>query len=136
MSHLIPRGISRGRVVFVFMERLRLAVPYRAPRPCRENGCPNYGIHRGWCEVHAKQHEHDYDQDRGWPSQRGYGEAWRQLRTDYLRAHPHCVSCGELATDVHHILPRNKGGTDDWSNLEALCHECHSRITLHNINDG
>ena len=109
-------------------------MPYRAPRPCRERGCPNYGVRRGWCLVHAQQHEQEYDQHRGSSSARGYDEAWHKLRTEYLREHPNCVMCGEASTDVHHILPRNKGGTDDWSNLEALCHVCHSRITQKEVN--
>lgn len=37
--------------------------------------------------------------------------------------------CGERATDVDHVLARARGGTNDWVNLEALCHGCHSRKT-------
>ena len=41
-----------------------------------------------------------------------------------------CVSCGEpLATqdaDVHHLLPRSMGGTDELSNLVTLCDGCHA----------
>jgi len=32
------------------------------------------------------------------------------------------VSADEVALEVDHIIPRNKGGTDDLSNLQALCY--------------
>lgn len=33
------------------------------------------------------------------------------------------------ATDVHHKVAKVDGGTDEESNLEALCHSCHSKKT-------
>ena len=42
------------------------------------------------------------------------------------RAHFRCELCGisaeQKALEVDHILPRNKGGSDDLSNLQALCY--------------
>ena len=39
-----------------------------------------------------------------------------------------CVACGissqEMRLEVDHIIPRSKGGSDDLSNLQALCHVC------------
>lgn len=35
-----------------------------------------------------------------------------------------CVYCGAPATDVDHIRPRSRGGTDDDSNLTSACHPC------------
>ena len=41
-----------------------------------------------------------------------------------------CELCGvpadEKALEVDHIVPRNKGGTDDRVNLQALCHSCNA----------
>jgi len=46
------------------------------------------------------------------------------------RAKTRCEACGisneEKALEVDHIVPRNKGGTDDLSNLQALCYSCNS----------
>lgn len=33
------------------------------------------------------------------------------------------------ATDVDHVTPLRRGGTNDPANLQALCHPCHSRKT-------
>jgi 5-methylcytosine-specific restriction protein A len=35
-----------------------------------------------------------------------------------------------LATEVDHIIPKAKGGTDDPSNLAAINAGCHRRKTL------
>lgn len=46
------------------------------------------------------------------------------------RAGFHCDLCGvsadEKALEVDHIIPRAKGGTDDPSNLQALCYMCNA----------
>ena len=42
----------------------------------------------------------------------------------------HCELCGisaeQKALEVDHIIPRNKGGSDDPSNLQALCYSCNA----------
>jgi ATP adenylyltransferase len=53
------------------------------------------------------------------------------LRYEVLkRAKFHCELCGISADlralEVDHILPRNRGGEDDISNLQALCYSCNS----------
>lgn len=36
-----------------------------------------------------------------------------------------CQLCGRPASDVHHILFRSHGGSDDSRNLICLCRKCH-----------
>ena len=53
------------------------------------------------------------------------------LRYEVLkRAKFRCELCGVLADvralEVDHILPRNRGGTDDPDNLQALCYRCNA----------
>jgi len=44
------------------------------------------------------------------------------------RAMHRCELCGisahEKALDIDHIVPKNRGGSDDESNLQALCYTC------------
>ena len=46
------------------------------------------------------------------------------------RAKFRCELCGisaeQKALEVDHIIPRNHGGTDDQSNLQALCYSCNA----------
>ena len=46
------------------------------------------------------------------------------------RAKFRCELCGvsaeEKALEVDHIIPRNKGGSDNLSNLQGLCYSCNS----------
>jgi ATP-dependent DNA helicase RecQ len=47
-----------------------------------------------------------------------------------LRDNHRCVECGtwcrDADADVHHLLPRSAGGTDEPSNLVTLCDGCHA----------
>ena len=36
-----------------------------------------------------------------------------------------CKNCLAVAVDIHHIKPKGRGGTDEASNLVALCRNCH-----------
>jgi 5-methylcytosine-specific restriction protein A len=62
---------------------------------------------------------------------RGYGTAWDKLRKRILARDKHlcqpCLRASRVtpASQVDHITPKAKGGTDDEGNLEAICAECH-----------
>ena len=47
-----------------------------------------------------------------------------------------CFSCGwyheNVVGDIHHIIPRKEGGTDDNNNLTHICPNCH-RLAHSNI---
>ena len=66
--------------------------------------------------------------------ERGYGTEWDRLRKLAMRRDhgmcqcPKCKGLGRVATDVHHIKPKAKGGTDDVSNLICLNGDCHDAL--------
>jgi diadenosine tetraphosphate (Ap4A) HIT family hydrolase/5-methylcytosine-specific restriction endonuclease McrA len=54
---------------------------------------------------------------------------WGNLRHKMITDHPYCALCGakpspDIMLDIDHILPVSKGGTDEPSNLQVLCHRC------------
>jgi ATP-dependent DNA helicase RecQ len=56
---------------------------------------------------------------------------WANIREAALRRDNYkCVECGtpchSAEADVHHLLPRSAGGTDEPSNLVTLCDGCHA----------
>jgi ATP adenylyltransferase len=48
------------------------------------------------------------------------------LRRAGFRCDLCAISAEERALEVDHILPRRHGGTDDLSNLQALCYKCNA----------
>jgi len=102
------------------------------PRPlhvCAEPGCSELCAGT-YCEQHTRTKTRAPDK-RGGSTARGYGYKWQQTRAKFLKLRPWCEwpGCTRKATDVDHITPRSQGGEDDWENLQALCHEHHSRKT-------
>mgnify|MGYP006281058721 CR=1 FL=1 len=61
-----------------------------------------------------------------------YPSNWNSLRNEVLRRDEHtCQNCGQstnVELEVHHIVPKSKGGTHKMSNLRTLCKDCHSSI--------
>jgi len=56
----------------------------------------------------------------------GSTRSWRQLRAGVLFRDTYtCVLCGAGASEVDHITPLAYGGSDEPSNLRALCAACH-----------
>lgn len=66
---------------------------------------------------------------------------WKKLRADKLTANPICEECetkglSTPATEVHHLTEVESVPTAeameqlmfDYSNLESVCHSCHSEI--------
>jgi 5-methylcytosine-specific restriction protein A len=66
---------------------------------------------------------------------RGYGTEWTKLRAIVMQRDAHlCQPCKRKgkttpARQVDHITPKAKGGTDDTTNLQAICKPCHSAKT-------
>lgn len=105
-------------------------MPKRAARPCSHPGCPNLVTRPGtwFCEEHlAEKQRNESAQRRKDGTHADYGSSWRAVSAKFLQANPFCA-CGLRAVLVHHIVERRDGGTDDYSNLKAMCKSCHSRL--------
>ena len=58
------------------------------------------------------------------------GRKWMRLRQQVLIEEPVCRICGRKpSTQVDHINPVSKGGTDERDNLQGACEECHEEKT-------
>jgi 5-methylcytosine-specific restriction enzyme A len=74
-------------------------------------------------------------QHQGSRHARGYGSAWERIRLVALRRDSYlcqtCLAKGRptQATEVHHVIAKAKGGTDDLSNLASICRACHQEAT-------
>ncbi len=53
----------------------------------------------------------------------------------FERCRYHCQSCGKTTTEteltIDHIIPLAKGGSNDMSNLQALCRHCNQKKKHH-----
>lgn len=47
-------------------------------------------------------------------------------RAIFARDDYRCQYCGADADSIDHVLPRSRGGVDDWDNLAAACLRCNS----------
>lgn len=127
-------------------------MPAAPLRPCSYPGCPS--LVRGpasRCPQHAAvatATRKAQDVRRGSSTARGYGAAWQKHRAAFLedlyfrqrtagkhsRPWAACEICLERgviarATDVDHRISRAQGGSEDFANLQGLCHRCHSQKT-------
>lgn len=109
----------------------------RPLRPCLHPGCTAL-VRGGYCDKHRPP-----DANRRSEKSQGYRRwynlsVWKDdLRPKQLVREPWCRACAQRglrvrATDVDHIQPHD----GDWSkftdrtNLQSLCHACHSAKTI------
>lgn len=60
---------------------------------------------------------------------RGYGPLWKRISKAYKENNPRCEICHiNQSQIVHHRIPLKQGGSNDVSNLVAVCRHCHERI--------
>lgn len=109
-------------------------------RPCRQPGCYVL-VSSGYCEDHQlKYQDRRSEEAQSWRWMYKTNEWINTLRPDQLLREPFCRECARKsvrtrATDVDHIRD-HKG---DWalfsdpSNLESLCHICHSKKTAREL---
>ena len=109
-------------------------MPNRIPHQCNYPGCVERTLER-YCSQHKALVARQYNQTRSTNANKIYNRRWRTTRSLYISKHPLCELCeaaGRLtpATEVHHKIPVEDGGSHAEDNLQALCKSCHSRITL------
>ena len=54
--------------------------------------------------------------------------SYYQQQKTMAKQHFKCSVCGRPAEEVHHKIPRSKGGQNNPNNLVTLCFECHDNI--------
>jgi 5-methylcytosine-specific restriction protein A len=102
----------------------------RPAPPCRAPGCPERAVNGSFCAKDAKSQGRLSYQLKGSRRERGYPADWEKRRLRILRRDPVCLGCAEaLSSEVDHLLPLDRGGSNDDSNLQGLCKGCHSRKT-------
>lgn len=97
-------------------------MPWRVPTACKS--CGTRTSRGDLCEACKAP-----PRERPSAAARGYDGEWRRLRVQVLAEEPNCRQCGRPAQHVDHITPLREGGTHERSNLQGLCHPCHSRLT-------
>lgn len=66
------------------------------------------------------------------------GRKLQRIRNAVLSREPLCRACYAkgrytAATELDHIIPLHAGGTNDASNLQPLCRECHQAKTVRDM---
>lgn len=100
-------------------------MPTRAPRHCTAPGCAHQTT-TGQCPRHGDP--------RPSAHVRGYDTEWNRTSRRYRKTHPTCENphCHQPSEHVDHIDGDNTNHNP--TNLQALCHPCHSRKTV--LHDG
>jgi len=60
---------------------------------------------------------------------------FKKARIEMRENKVRCHNCSDYATELHHILAVEDGGTDDVENLMPLCRECHREYTSDQTNE-
>ncbi len=109
-------------------------MPSLPKRPCTKPGCTAYA--EPDCKGRCKEHKPKaWDHKGKTRHDRGYGNNWYRTRALILKRDNHMCKCDDCvynsiylpATEVDHIIPKARGGTDDHINLRAINTECHKK---------
>ena len=129
------RGFSFSGFVFP-CHLVFSTMPTRARTICRRPYCITVIAEPGYCEQHKKYRSGWMQTSQQTNTERGYGWAWRQLRQRILeRDHGLCQPClqanrAQAAIEVDHVVSKARGGSNDESNLQAICCACHVLKTI------
>lgn len=109
-------------------------MPHRPASPCTIPGCPALVARPGKCPAHQRAADRQLKANQPW---RDYGHDWLTIRAQVLAEEPTCRRCGAPAVEVDHITPLRHGGARlDRTNLQPLCHPCHSAKTARDNHFG
>lgn len=104
--------------------------PGRKDKPPHKENCPC-----PFCR--AERHELVGTSNPSWRGGPGSGfiPGWKTARKAVWERDKVCGACGKLPhpnrrLDVHHIVPRRNGGTNELSNLVGLHHGCHMLVEI------
>ena len=64
---------------------------------------------------------------------RKISKEFKKARREMIERRTKCHECENYATELHHIVAVEDGGTDDIENLMPLCKECHKEYTSEQI---
>lgn len=85
---------------------------------------------KGLCSPCASYQGQAQYLEKGTKAERGYPANWEKLRRVVLERDPVCKACDlELSNEVDHLLPLERGGSNELDNLQGLDKSCHSRKT-------
>lgn len=77
-----------------------------------------------------------FEKIKSWGYQKGFNYGFASRREAILNRDSYtCQICGakNVRLEVHHIVYRSQGGTDDEDNLITLCESCHKKIHMEEI---
>ena len=110
-------------------------MPHKTLKSCKQPGCPNL-IEGSYFEEHNGLVAKEYNRySRSFDHNKKYGRAWKRIRYRHAKEHPLCERClkeGRITPidEVRHILPVNRGGGSEESNLMSVCKSCHNKIHI------
>jgi 5-methylcytosine-specific restriction endonuclease McrA len=106
---------------------------------CRQCGKIISRGSRGLCYECNKAKARQRETTRPSPRARGYDSAWERLAAEVKRRDGCCLWPGCGATEnlqADHIVPMDRGGTNDMSNLQTLCAHHHGIKTALDQKNG
>lgn len=109
-------------------------MPKLPPRPCSTPRCRNMATKKGKCDEHQPKARWNENGRRYKREMSGW--EWDRVRERILKRDGYlCLEHKKRGVyvpgnEVDHIIPKEHGGTDDDSNLQTLCKECHKEKTI------
>jgi 5-methylcytosine-specific restriction endonuclease McrA len=97
----------------------------RTARICTEPGCAVIVVAEHWCDVHKRAPWAGSIRNQRNPI------GWAKIRAHVLRRDNNvCQYCGDVATEVDHVVPVSRGGSHKTNNLVASCKTCNAKKNI------